>query len=261
MRNGQGDPQEAQPATVIQQSDEATRSDARETSAHPKPERVRGHRGAWVRFRLPALFAVFLLACLLITLLTDSGRTTASKTTFKPTPSPTATVKPTPTTLPGFSLYTDNNDGFGIQYPRTWVLSPLSPGIQFDDANTNPGFEVQLLVPGSDTCSSTSSTATSSDATVWVNCTLSILATKFHGNFEQAPGPTADVQIGQMSWQSGVALLGQDQSRVRVQVYATIHQGKPYIINLLAVDSRFSFGMLEYFQPMLQSFKFLPTAP
>ena len=260
MQNGQGDPQEAQPTTVNKQADKPTLFDARDTSTRPLPGRV-GMRRAWLRFRTPSFFAVFMLVCLLITLLADSGRTTAHKTTFKPTPSPTATVKPTPTTLPGFSLYSDSADGFGIQYPRTWVLSPLSPGIQFDDDSANPGFEVQLLVPGADTCPSTSPTATSDDATVWVNCTLSILATKFHGNFEQAPGPTADVQIGNMTWQSGVAFLGSGQSRVRVQVYATIHEGKPYIINLLAVDSRFSFGMLEFFQPMLQSFKFLATNP
>lgn len=260
MQNGQGDPQEAQPATVTNQTDNPTLFDTHETTASSFPGSPRLRRRAWLRLRTPAFFAAFMFVFLLITLLADSGQTTARKTTIKPTPSPTATVKPTPTTLPGFSLYTDSNDGFGIQYPRKWILSPLSPGIQFDDDSANPGFEVQLLVPGSDTCPSNSPTATS-DATVWVNCTLSILATKFHGNFEQAPGPAADVQIGDMTWQSGVAYLGKGTSRVRVQVYATIHQGKPYIINLLAVDSRFSFGMLEFFQPMLQSFRFLSTNP
>lgn len=261
MQNGQGDPQEAQPATVTKQTDNPTLFETREPAAHSLPGPPSVPRRAWIRFRAPALFALFMFVGLLVTLLADSGRTTAKKTTFKPTPTPTATVKPTPTTLPGFSLYSDSSDGFGIQYPRTWVLSPLSPGIQFDDDGANPGFEVQLLVPGADTCPSTSSTATSADATVWVNCTLSILATKFKGSFQQAPGPTADVQIGAASWQSGVAYLGSGQSRVRVQVYATIHEGKPYIINLLAVDSRFSFGMLEFFQPMLQTFRFLPATP
>lgn len=260
MQYGQGDPQEAQPATVTKQTDNPTLFDTHETTEPSFPTHPRLRQRALRRLRTPALFAGFMFVCLLVTLLADSGRTTAHKTTFKPTPSPTATVKPTPTTLPGFSLYTDSSDGFGIQYPRTWVLSPLSPGIQFDDDSANPGFEVQLLVPGSDTCP-TSSATTTSGATVWVNCTLSILATKFHGNFEQAPGPTADVQIGAMTWQSGVAYLGKGTARVRVQVYATIHQGKPYIINLLAVDNRFSFGMLEFFQPMLQSFRFLSTTP
>ena len=260
MQYGQGDPQEAQPATVMKQTDNPTLFETRETTTPSLPGRLAVRRRAWMHLRMPAIFALFMFVCLLITLLADSGRTTAHKTTFKPTPSPTATVKPTPTTLPGFSLYSDPNDGFGIQYPRTWVLSPLSPGIQFDDDSANPGFEVQLLVPGADTCPSNGATATSG-ATVWVNCTLSILATKFHGNFEQAPGPTADVQVGGMAWQSGVAYLGKGTSRVRVQVYATIHQGKPYIINLLAVDSRFSFGTLEFFQPMLQSFRFLPANP
>jgi hypothetical protein len=48
------------------------------------------------------------------------------------------------------------------------------------------------------------------------------------------------------------------QTRIRVQVYATVYNGRPYIINLFAADDRFSAGLTQFFNPMLQSFAFLP---
>ncbi|MEO7001140.1 MAG: PsbP-related protein [Ktedonobacterales bacterium] len=45
---------------------------------------------------------------------------------------------------------------------------------------------------------------------------------------------------------------------IRVEVYATVYNGRPYIITLLASDDRFAAGSIEFFQPMLQSYEFLP---
>ena len=47
---------------------------------------------------------------------------------------------------------------------------------------------------------------------------------------------------------------------IRVEVYATVYNGRPYIINLLASDDRFAAGAIEFFQPMLQTYQFLPTS-
>ena len=46
---------------------------------------------------------------------------------------------------------------------------------------------------------------------------------------------------------------------IRVEVYATVYNGRPYIITLLASDDRFAAGAIEFFQPMLQSYEFLPN--
>jgi len=43
---------------------------------------------------------------------------------------------------------------------------------------------------------------------------------------------------------------------VRIEVYATIHQGKAYIIELQALDSQFDAVNTQYFERMLVRFQF-----
>jgi len=170
---------------------------------------------------------------------------------------------PTPTQTPivGFQQYVDPAEGFSIQYPGSWVYIPDSPGIQFDDDISNPTYEVQVIVPSDTTYAGLSGDP--SDPAVWVNYTLSAVARKFQDNFQQVPGPAPSVMIGGVTWQSGVGLLTGDpnQGSFRVQVYATVYQGKPYIINLLAPDAKFSVAEKYFFTPMLQTFEFLPAKP
>lgn len=47
-------------------------------------------------------------------------------------------------------------------------------------------------------------------------------------------------------------------SCLQVVVLATVYHGKPYIISLLTSSDRFEAGDIEFFQPMLNSFAFLP---
>jgi len=49
-------------------------------------------------------------------------------------------------------------------------------------------------------------------------------------------------------------------SCLQVVVLATVYHGKPYIISLLSSSDRFEAGDIEFFQPMLNSFAFLPQA-
>ena len=218
-------------------------------------------RGLRTRRDLLVLVAVGLLAFVLVLILADGGQSKAQTGVVRPTattrPTATVTMTPSPTAQPGFQIYSDPSEGFLVQYPRNWVPSPINPGIQFDDDATNPGFEVQVISPDpSYSCSQ--STTKPNDASVWVNCELGNLAKKWQGYFQQLPGPTPSVAFGNTVWQSGVGFLGTSSPRLRVQVYATIQNGKPYIVNVLATEDRFAFGTTEFFQPMLQSFKFLP---
>lgn len=199
-----------------------------------------------------------ILGILLVIMFTDAGRTTA---VHRATPTPTPTVAPTPTPTPivGFQQYVDPTEGFSIEYPGTWVYIPDTPGIQFDDDISNPTYEVQVIVPSETTYAGLSGDP--SDPSAWVDYTLSALARKFQNNFQQVPGPAPAITIGDTTWQSGTGLLNGDPSQgsFRVQVYATVYHGKPYIINLLAPDDKFSIAEKYFFTPMLQTFEFLPA--
>jgi hypothetical protein len=201
------------------------------------------------------LGAALLIALLFALVFADGGQTTASQGRVSLTPTATATVIPSPTPAPGFQMYVDQSDGFLIQYPHEWAYNVNRPGIQFVDDASNLGFVVDVIVLN-DT-SSAPAGADPSDGSIWVNHVMRDYASQFQDQFQQLPGPIPDAHFGGAEWRSGVALLGDGSSRVRVQVYATVHGDKPYVIAVLAADDIFSFGSTEYFGPMLQSFQFL----
>lgn len=277
MHNGQGEHDEREgheetQVTVLdvmksptQQSEneapeEAAEDQAVRSSENVLPPRLRYSR----RISLMAAAGVLLLVVILLTLFADAGHaSTRTVHTPHPTPirpTPTATAIPSPTPMLGFQIYTDHSDEFLIQYPHDWVNAPANPGIEFTDDVNNPAYIVQILMPGDAT--SAGLTSQRDDASVWVDYELNNLEKLYQGNYQQVPGPAPSATIGNVVWQSGVALFtsgtGANQARVRVQVYATVYNGRPYIINLLAADDRFSAGTIQFFTPMLQSFKFLP---
>ncbi|WIG57814.1 MAG: hypothetical protein OJF49_000559 [Ktedonobacterales bacterium] len=216
------------------------------------------------RTPLAVVGGALLLALALVLPLADSGRTTTTRQaraestpTATLAPTPTATVVPTPTPMPGFQVYIDRSEEFVIQYPETWTSSPASPGIEFDDNPNTLGYIVQVLLPGDATTAG--QTSDPDDATVWVRYELNTLASKWQGNYQELTGPSPAAYFGGATWQTGVALLSVNGTSVRVQIYATVYQGKPYIINLLATQEKFATGVAIYFTPMLQSFQFLPS--
>src|SRR5262249_48075835 len=211
--------------------------------------------------RLPLVVggASVLFAVLLIALLANSTRGSAgAQQRPQPTPTPTATVSPTPTALPGFQIYLDQSQGFLIQYPVQWVSKLAPPVVDFNDTNVN--YQVEISLPDPDMLSSQPDD--SALASAWVDYTLDGLAPRIGDQFQRVPGPVPAVHFGDAEWQSGVGIIVADdgQTRLRVQVYATIHEGKPYILTLLAADSAFLFAEQDFFTPMLQSFQFLPSA-
>jgi len=210
-----------------------------------------------------ATLAGFVIVLTLLILFTDAGRSSAGTTarihpTPTVTPSPTATVIPSPTAMLGFKVYTDVPNGFIMQYPDNWTVSPNVPGVEFDESGNQSSYTVQVFVPGDGITPGSAGNA--DDASAWVQYEMDRLAT-VPGTLQRETGPIPAKTIGGQVWQSGIARLSQDASVIRVQVYATVYKGKPYIINVNAVDDRFATGSLRFFEPMLSSFQFLLPTP
>lgn len=218
----------------------------------------------WHIARLSAAISAAIAAIALTILMILPGEPTnglgaahprATATRVPPTSTP---VAPTPTAQPGFAPYADTSANFRIEYPASWKISPQNPGIEFDDNDQSPNYVVQVLLP--DASAMASQTDDTTAAASWVDFALTNLQQRWGSeNFQRLAGPTPSATIGGQTWRTGVALIGVQQSRIRVQVFATVRAGKPYIINVLAVDTAFKTGQVTYFQPMLSTFEFLPS--
>jgi hypothetical protein len=206
-----------------------------------------------------------LVAALLLVLFADVGRGTADShgraaATPTATATATATVLPTPTPMSGFQVYTDQAQGFLLQYPEMWTLTPLSGEVDFKDTNNaDLSFEMFVLLPNPDLLPSQETDAQS--AAAWVDHVLNT-ETELHGSeFVRTVGPIPAGHFANTDWQSGIGLLGEGAAQVRIQVYVTMHEGRPYVIGLAANNAAFDFADQDYFDAMLQSFTFLPPAP
>lgn len=231
------------------------------TSADPLGSRLTPAR----RMRALGIAGIMLVLLTVLLVIADVGRGMSQPVSaVKPKASATATVTPSPTVYPtptpmaGFQVYMprDRSEGFLIQYPETWIASSNYPGVEFDDDRVNPTHEVQVLLPGDATAVGVSGDP--NDASVWVNYELNKLAEKWGTSFSQVAGPAPAVQINNVTWQSGQAMLSENQTHIRVQVYATVHNGKVFIINQLAGSDTYYDSVSRYFMPMLRSFTFLP---
>lgn len=226
------------------------------------------HDGATVpptrRMLTPRATLIVALACTLIAssllfVLADSGHITAEgQIATTPTPLPTATASPTVAAL-GFQLFNDRADSFSMQYPDGWIASPLNPGMQFADDSNETGYAMQVALPSASTLPNPPRNV--SDPSAWVDYELSYLQSKYPQNFVRQNDGQTTRTIGGVTWQGGAGLITNNSSGIRVQVYATVYHGQPYIINLLAVSDRFSAGVIEFFNPMLNTFAFTPSAP
>lgn len=217
------------------------------------------------RILTPRATFIIALACTLIAssllfVLADSGHITAEgQIAATPTaPSPTVTATPTVAAL-GFQLFNDRADGFTIQYPDGWIASPLNPGMQFADDSNETGYAMQVALPNATTLASPPQDV--NDSSAWVEYELSYLQSKYPQNFVRLSDGETTRSIGGVVWQGGAGLITNNSAGIRVQVFATVSHGRPYIINLLSVSDRFSAGELEFFNPMLNNFTFTPTTP
>lgn len=271
MRSGDGDQREARadgPMTVSSRPPSPPDNPAT-FDEPPATAPARGwlHTSPRPRRRVAMIAAVagFVLVVTLLVQLTNTGQTTAHQTgvirpTATVTPSPTATILPSPTAMDGFKVYADLPDSFVLQYPTNWVYHPIEPnlGVEFDDStDNNSNYTMQILVPGEAT--TPGSGVSPNDPSAWVQYLMDRLATS--GAVQQETGPLPAKNIGGEVWQSGIARVTSSGIVARVDVYATIHNGKPYIITLASVDDHFNTGSQQFFEPMLSSFQFLPPTP
>ncbi len=172
-----------------------------------------------------------------------------------PTPSPTPTIVPTPAPDAGFAWCGTNCNqyGFMTEFPLTWSGTPTtnSIGVQFSDPTT-PDVAASFKAPGA-------TSGASND----------ILMNDIQTTFASQPGyaaPTAapaTATIGGAPWSATAISYNDAQNQsVYVEVYATVYQGKAYIIELQApaANNQFVSVKQQYFVNMLVKFQFLPAA-
>ena len=203
-----------------------------------------------------------LLASALLLAVAAAGRIASRHPTGPSATTAPATVTPSPSPTPqlGYTVYTDAGDGFLVQYPKTWsVDSTAPPVIQFSDNSNETGYVLQVALPAS--AALPNAGGDPALATTWVNYEMNIFAQKYPQNFILLDSGVSTREIGGVLWQSGAGLITNNSSGIRLQVYATVYQGKPYLINLLAAQDRFDAGELDFFDPMLSSFSFMAAPP
>ncbi len=216
--------------------------------------------GPWV-----AASVTLLLLGSLVLLLADSFNPAKTQGLVTPTPTltpkatPTQTPIPTPTPMDGFQVFVDRTDGFLIQYPQGWVSSPTNPGVELTDDSNSPGFILQVLIPSTTTLNGAATNP--NDPAALVDFELNNLSKQWpQGDFTRVPGPNSVTNFGGADWQGAVGLISAGQTNIKVQVYATVHNGTPYVINLLASNDLFRAGSGAYFMPMLSTFQFWPPS-
>ena len=179
-------------------------------------------------------------------------------------PSPTPTVTDTPTSVPTPTLTptppADANfswcgasctaNGFTVEFPNGWNQSQTADktGIQFLDPQPTDVFAA-FKTPGP-----TTSTASA------------LVANDLQANFANQqgytpPATTQNTTIGGENWTYQIAHYQSNNQQERIEVFATVHQLKAYIIELQAPESQFDATYnTSYFATMIGRFQFLPGA-
>ena len=173
--------------------------------------------------------------------------------TATPTPVPTPTLTPTPAPDANFSWCSAacTANGFTVEFPNGWNQGQTNDktGIQFLDPQP-PDVYAAFKTPGPTT--STASALVAND-----------LQTNFANQYQQSytpPTTSGNTTIGGENWTYEVAYFQLNNQKERIEVFATVHQGKAYIIELEASDSQFDSYNTAYFTTMIGRFQFLPSA-
>ncbi len=74
-----------------------------------------------------------------------------------------------------------------------------------------------------------------------------------------APTSKSVTTIGGETWTYAIAYYQLNNQKERVEVFATVHAGKGYVIELQAADSQFDAVNSQYFQTMIGRFQFLQS--
>jgi hypothetical protein len=179
-----------------------------------------------------------------------------------PTMEPTSTPAPSPTPIPtpspdtGFQ-WCDSicaSNGFSVEYPMNWQVGPATTTnvIQFlnpDQPDVYAAFKALGPVSG--------------NATDLINTDLQTGFASQPGYV--APTSTSTTTISGETWAAEVAYyegkVGTDgmPTKERVEVFAIVHQGNGYIIELQAPDAHFDDVNTQSFENMIGRFQFLQS--
>jgi hypothetical protein len=178
--------------------------------------------------------------------------------TVAPTPTPMPTATPVPTAAPdaGFAWCGTNCNqyGFTTEFPVAWPGTPAtnSQGVQFTNP-AMPNVYASFKTPGA---------TGDTPANVLMNDVQSTFGSQ-PGYAAPTPPPAANATIGGAPWYAIATNYNDNQNQpIHVEVYATVYQGKAYIIELQAPAENGQFDSVkqQFFVNMLVKFQFLPTA-
>lgn len=169
--------------------------------------------------------------------------------TPSPTPVPSPTLAPTPAPDTGFTMCDTacTSNGFSVEYPSAWSQKATSDstGTQFTNPSQLDEFAA-FKTPGT----------TTRDAGQLVNTDLTTNFASLPGYIAPTPTPSSNATIGGENWSYQTAFYQSNGQTERIEVYATVHQGKAYIIELQALDAQFDAANTKYFEVMLARFLF-----
>ncbi len=199
-----------------------------------------------------------LSSLMLVLLLVACGGSSTSGTTSTPTPVPTSPPTSAPTTPPTAAtgaMTAFQGNSFTISYPQNWQTTTKANNIfTFTDSTGNIKMTITVAPDPNGTISADSVASTALQA-----------AQVLLKNSQTVTVPST-TSVGGDSWSqisaSGTQRLNNQDTNIQVVVIATVHPAntllsKSFTILYQAPVSTFSQDNTTYFQPMLQSFKFV----
>ena len=165
--------------------------------------------------------------------------------TATPTPTPSPTPSPTPAPDANFSWCTScTQSGYLIEYPNGWSQNTTQDqqGTQFIDPSQTDIYAAVKTPSGG------------TSATDLLNADTNEFSSQ--PGF-QGPQSTQSATIGGTNWSYQTIFYQFNGQMEQVNIYATIYQGKGYVIELQAQQAQFSTIYAQYFAPMLTRFQFV----
>lgn len=192
----------------------------------------------------PGMVAVFYFLMLALLLVACGGGTTSA-----PTPTPTPTPRPSPT--PALTVYRGN--GFSMDYPKDWTVTPGDHNVTFKGAGGLYTFIAGAIPnPGG-----------SIDANTLASKAIEGAKTQVK-NIQTVPLPSTTT-VGGDSWVQK-SITGTETSTgqglaLQLVVLSDNHPAHATNTQIFTIvydteKSLFASATTSYFQPMLQSFKF-----
>jgi zinc-ribbon domain len=178
-----------------------------------------------------------------------------------PSPVPTATATPNPTPSPTATPAPDANfswcdtsctaNGFIVEYPNGWNQGQTSDktGVQFLNPTQQDQYATFKVPP------------IQGDANASNLVDVDLQQVYVSNTGYTAPTSKSITTIGGETWTYAIAYYQLSGQKERVEVFATIHAKKGYVIELQAADSQFDAVNKQYFAIMIARFQFLSSTP